>query len=120
MAKYIAIRVQNGEGCDYTIGCGINYVEVEADSFEEAFEKLKVQCYLDDYEDECYLEGLENLRHGEMSLKSFTIYEVAAERDDIYETWLDNLIAKAEGAEQASETEARRKQYEELQKEFGN
>jgi phosphoenolpyruvate carboxylase len=39
--KYIAILRQDGEGCDYTIGCGINTIEFEANDALEAGLKLK-------------------------------------------------------------------------------
>lgn len=36
MSKYLVVERQNGRGCDYTIGCGIKYGYIDADSFEEA------------------------------------------------------------------------------------
>ena len=120
MAKFIAIRVQNGEGCDYTIGCGMNYSEVEADNFDDAWEKLKAKAYLDDYEldGECCMDTVDNLRNGEYSLKSFVIYQVAAERDDMYDNWLDNLEDRARIADEDAAKEERRKQFESLKQEF--
>jgi len=120
MPKFIAIRVQNGEGCDYTIGCGINYEEVEADNFEDAWEKLKAEAYLDDYESdcECCMDTVNNLRNGESSLESYVIYQVAAERDDMYDNWLDNLEKRARALDEDADTKARREQYESLKKEF--
>lgn len=120
MAKFIAIRVQNGTGCDYTIGCGIDYHEVEADNFDDAWEKLKVKAYLDDYEseDECCMSAVDSLRNGESSLKSFVIYQVAAERDDMYDNWLDDFEQRALALSEDAGTKARREQYETLKKEF--
>jgi len=37
--RYIVIKTQKGEGCDYTIGCGMNYDFVEASTPSEAFQK---------------------------------------------------------------------------------
>ena len=39
--RYVIILEQRGEGCDYTIGCGINYKTIEAKDFEEAQAKAK-------------------------------------------------------------------------------
>ena len=38
--KYKAYLKQDGEGCDYTIGCGQTIVELQANNKEEAKEKL--------------------------------------------------------------------------------
>jgi hypothetical protein len=34
--KYMIVKQQNGEGCDYTIGCGISVEIIEAGSIQEA------------------------------------------------------------------------------------
>tara|TARA_Y100000034_G_scaffold112283_1_gene146125 strand:- start:90 stop:419 length:330 start_codon:yes stop_codon:yes gene_type:complete len=38
--QYLVIFKQAGEGCDYTIGCGMNYEIMEADSIEDLKEKI--------------------------------------------------------------------------------
>ena len=38
--KFIAIVEQSGDGCDYSIGCGIDYEEIEADTINDAWQKL--------------------------------------------------------------------------------
>lgn len=38
--QYLVIFKQSSEGCDYTIGCGINYEIMEADSVEDLKEKI--------------------------------------------------------------------------------
>lgn len=38
--KYYAYLKQKGEGCDYTIGCAQTLIQIEANSDEEAREKL--------------------------------------------------------------------------------
>jgi hypothetical protein len=38
--KFYAVFKQGGEGCDYTIGCGIACKEVEARDIEEAKKKV--------------------------------------------------------------------------------
>lgn len=38
--KFVAIFKQHGEGCDYTIGCGMRYEIFEAASRQDATEKL--------------------------------------------------------------------------------
>ena len=37
--KYLICTKQYGEGCDYTIGCGMDFDFIEADSIQDAIEK---------------------------------------------------------------------------------
>jgi len=39
MAKWLVCQKQKGEGCDYTIGCGMRYDVVEAESLDAAIEQ---------------------------------------------------------------------------------
>jgi hypothetical protein len=39
--KYVIIFEQRGEGCDYTIGCGIKFKIIEANDLEDARNKAK-------------------------------------------------------------------------------
>lgn len=38
--KYIVLLKQKNEGCDYSIGCGMRFDEVEAESDEDLVEKV--------------------------------------------------------------------------------
>ena len=38
--KFLICLKQSGEGCDYTIGCGMNFEIIEASSLENAKEKV--------------------------------------------------------------------------------
>ena len=42
---YYALVTQHGEGCDYTIACGLFYFKLEADNIDDAKEEFKK--YLD-------------------------------------------------------------------------
>lgn len=54
--KYYVYLQQQGQGCDYTIGCGEHLTSVNADNDEEAVEKLS-SLIKDNYtSDEFYLE----------------------------------------------------------------
>ena len=61
-AKFIAELHQKGEGCDYTIGCGIDVIEIDASNMDEAISKLQSII------DEEYTDDI--------SLKEAIIYEV--------------------------------------------
>lgn len=38
--KYLICEKQEGEGCDYTIGCGMRFDFIEADSIQDAIESI--------------------------------------------------------------------------------
>ena len=52
--KYLICEKQEGEGCDYTIGCGMRFDFIEADSIQDAIEKT---VYPDGRDEHCALEG---------------------------------------------------------------
>ncbi len=58
--KYLVCRKQTGTGCDYTIGCGMAYDFMEADSVDDVLEKV-IWPEGPDEEDCCNLEGDEEL-----------------------------------------------------------
>ena len=103
--KYIAHLVQKGEGCDYTIGCGLVVRELSADNMEDAREELK-EIIKEEYSyDEAYLEKA-------------TLYEV----NEVVDVDVDAIYnEKAEDKKVEKEKEERIKDYEkflELKKKF--
>ncbi len=38
--RYLVVKKEHGGGCDYTIGCGMRYDWIEADSYPELIEKV--------------------------------------------------------------------------------
>ncbi len=40
MPQYLVMRSQNAEGCDYSIGCGMRYDVMEAESIEALMEDI--------------------------------------------------------------------------------
>lgn len=70
MPRYIAVMEQRGEGCDYTIGCGIKVLGAgEHPSIEAAEASIVADLgsyYLDDW--------------SEGSLEQLTIYEVSGSK----------------------------------------
>ncbi len=51
--KYLVLQKQEDEGCDYTIGCGMNYEFIAAENHEEAVEKT---LYPDGRDEHCVLD----------------------------------------------------------------
>lgn len=114
MAKWICVMRQDGEGCDYSIGCGVRVVEVEATSRATA-EKLAIKsCDMDETikgESDYHLSG------GESPLKKWTLYEVSKEFD------LMPLLVKAQATFDEKEKETQREEeleeFERLRKKLG-
>ena len=52
--KYLVCKKQRGVGCDYTIGCGMRYDFIDAESVEDAIEKV---VYPDGRDNYSALEG---------------------------------------------------------------
>ena len=52
--RFLICKKQSGEGCDYTIGCGMRFDWIEADSVDAAIEKT---VWPDGHEEENALEG---------------------------------------------------------------
>lgn len=47
--KYLVCKKQKGEGCDYTIGCGMRFDFIEADSIQAAIERIVFPDGKDEY-----------------------------------------------------------------------
>lgn len=75
--KYKAYLYQEG-GCDYTIGCGIRVIDIEASNIEEAHSKLKE-------------EILENYNFSETRLAECELYEVNQVIICDVEDWYDEF-----------------------------
>lgn len=45
--RYMVLMKQDGEGCDYSIGCGMTFEEFRADDDAKALDKVKTR--LEDY-----------------------------------------------------------------------
>lgn len=55
--KYYAYLTQEGEGCDYTIGCGNTLITLNAENDKAAKEKLK-EIIIEDYSHDPILENV--------------------------------------------------------------
>ena len=43
--KYLVIYTQDGEGCDYSIGCGVLIEEIEAVDLDDAEQQIRVSLF---------------------------------------------------------------------------
>lgn len=101
--KFLICEQQHGEGCDYMIGCGMRYYWVEADSIEDAKEKIFYPEGLDEY------SSLE----GDKALKNLLIIPAEAVND----IDLVPILAKIkDDREKEKNEEKRNKDLEELRR----
>lgn len=98
--KFIAILRQEGEGCDYTIGCGINTIQFEAENALEAGKKLKLIVF-------------ENYNHDEAKLKSLHYYQVDGTYEADIKRWYNEFAEEKTLREQ---TAVKEKELAELQR----
>jgi hypothetical protein len=108
--KYLLIRKQRGEGCDYTIGCGTAINSLGAATAADALTEAKQLLFGDDPEHY-------DVKHDEHRLRNATIVQV------VQAVPLDAWYAELEGlaaARVAREQDARdRADLERLSKKFG-
>lgn len=106
MKTYKAYIVQNTEGCDYTIGCAQKVIEIEANSLDEAKQKL-------------FVEIRENYSHWEKRLETAELYEVeqtfSVNLKDLYK----QIDSEKEEEERRKKEDADRLEFERLKSKFG-
>lgn len=106
MRQYKAYIHQEGEGCDYTIGCAQTVIDIHANSIEKAKQMLSQ-------------EIRDNYSHEERRLKAAELYEIeqiiSIDLADIY-TQIDNEEYEKE---QKIKEEQERKEFERLKSKFG-
>jgi hypothetical protein len=91
-----AILTQAGEGCDYTIGCGIQVINIDADNMEHAKEEL-FNIIQEEYIDEQSLSNAVIFEVSETHECDLTDwYQTIKEQDDLQQKNLKNAEEYAE------------------------
>ncbi len=138
MKQFLVVRRQASEGCDYTIGCGIDTFTIQAEDFPHAFFKAcdlshdweeilkenvkklespeEVEDYLDDW-----LADLPRLK-GEGALSHIDIYEIGASLNAIplLEAVHEEVRLLRVNAKKIAKKDKEFKLYLELKKKFGD
>lgn len=109
-ARFIAYLEQQGEGCDYTIGCGVRLVELGGSTRDEAIDELRRMIFDD---------GSGYGPDADYRLKSIAFYEVADADHIPIDRWYADYEAEQRrlALEHASAQE--RKLYEQLRRKYG-
>ena len=110
--KFLVCQKQPGEGCDYTIGCGMRYDIVEADSKEEVIENIIFPEGRDEY---CALEDDNAI--DELLVINITNSEIVTEVD-LWEL-KGEVIEEREKEKRDSERQSDEAEFERLRKKLG-
>jgi len=118
--KFICVMKQNGEGCDYTIGCGMRFFTLNAETPEEATDKIIKKLDFEDYESGNSNPGY-HCKDGEQELSIWRLFEIKAEYNllELLHQWEVNFN-EAENTRKTAKKEAEeRAEYEKLKQKFG-
>lgn len=127
--KYFLYKEQEGQGCDYTIGCGSSFEEVEANSLNDAIDQVvDLPDDWDQVEDEDELH--DNICESGISmvkidncdrLNTIELYEISKVVDliPILKAKLAEVDAVLDGNRAKAKEAAERAQFEKLKKKFG-
>jgi hypothetical protein len=100
---FVVLLTGQGEGCDFTIGCNRCWRDLRAATWEEALAEVPA-----------VLQGF-----GEPQVATATILHVVAAQDFPVASWRQLQEAEQARRDQEAQKELRRRQYEELRREFG-
>jgi hypothetical protein len=104
--KYVAYLKQDGEGCDYTIGCGLEMVKLKSDNLESAESEL--------------IDMIRESYTGDTSLESAKIYEVSNEKSVDLRSVYKKISDEKESIKRKKLEDSEKNEYERLVKKFGN
>jgi hypothetical protein len=106
--KYLVCEKQKGEGCDYTIGCGMRFDFIEADSIQDAIEQTVSP---DGRDKNSQLEG-ENALEKILIIPAeyVTVVDVASIVDEIKQQ-RKNEAAEAQKAKELAELKRLKSKY---------
>jgi hypothetical protein len=102
---YKAYLKQSGEGCDYTIGCAKTVIDIEAQSIDEAKQKLYQEI------EECYRD--------ERGLELCELYEINEVVVCDLKEWYKRIDDAEYAIKQQREEDLERKEFERLKDKFG-
>ena len=113
MAKYVLVLQQKGGGCDYTIGCGIDYHIIEAENDEEAMVEAEKYWCGGMRVSECEYPEFS----GDHELEYMHLTKLI-DRCPI-EDWLTQVEERIQAEEDAEKEAEERKQLKELLNKYG-
>ncbi len=115
--KFAAWLKQDGDGCDYTIGCGYRLIEFDAPTTDDAIIQIKEK--ITGYRDGKALDDSGYTEYNERKLESAVLFEIAQSVDLPLIDWYDELNKMLTRGSIAYIEEQDRKEYERLKQKFG-
>lgn len=115
MMKYFAYFKQQGDGCDYTIGCGQRLIELNGETYADAWNDFYKR-FLDDYDPyfgNFWEEGNENY------MKSVVIYGISEIIPFDFESYGHSMANKKKIERDTKQERLDREEYERLKRKFG-
>ena len=95
MIQILLIFIQDGQGCDYTIGCGINYKIIELETGDDFYNRLNEEVEIilsEEYTEERKLKKLRMFQLAgsiDFDLDDFYNKNVEEEKSEEYKTYLE-------------------------------
>lgn len=118
MKRFVLIR-QSGEGCDYSIGCGLDWRLIEAEDRAAVLAKLEYEAVHWSQDERPWFD-----EHEENEIFQAWLFEVDCDLGEALlrplPAWRKRWEAAKTAAEAATTTEAERAEYERLKKKFGD
>jgi len=115
MKTYMVLMCQ-GNGCDYTIGCGMACDTYEANSPEEAFQKWTDSRDMNLPEEECYKYYFPG---GEGELQWVQVLELGETNEHLWPDYIEKKTQKAKKENLAAEKANELAEFERLKKKLG-
>lgn len=115
---YRAILWQDGEGCGYTIGCGIEVVDLSAKTKDEALAEAKALWFGEDFigDHSYHPDYYDGDHYGERVVLSVAIVKDVC--DAPVEDWVNEYETIRDERKHSEEADAERKEYERLRAKF--
>lgn len=107
-ARFVAYLEQASPGCDYTIACGKQLIEIGGSTREEAIAELREMIFEDGYGP-----------HSDYRIWRITLYEVADADGIPIDEWYAEYEADQKRVALEESSAAERAQYEQLRKKYG-
>jgi hypothetical protein len=119
MNKKYVVHLNQGGGCDYTIGCGQRTITIWAENITQAHERFISMIGSFDDDDVDWTEDYGGWRCEYWFLATVTIYEVSDEVNVDMKAVYANLDEVEALRKRLAAEDAEKKEYERLQKKFG-
>jgi len=122
MKKFLILQQQTGEGCDYTIGCGIRYDFEEADTKEQAFDQfIRSSDFWDVYKELEY-HNLDDFtgRDGYFTDRKFiSVIEIVNEDQELWEQWKAKVCREVVALNKDTQEKEDKEEFERLRQKLG-